>query len=318
LPIFSLILIATSLIFLFLCLLKYRRLLLSFALVSALMAFVPVLFPENNLEITIIPVGQGDSSLFSLPSGENILVDAGGIPYGDFDVGKHIVIPTLKKKLVDKIDILVITHPDPDHILGAFALLESMVITEIWHSGFKKDHPLTEQLIELAKEKNILMKETFEIFGSHRFGNTEVQVLAPETHDRENYFQELSANDNSVVLRIIHGSTTFLWPGDIENFGEQLLLSSNSDLHATILKAPHHGSRTSSSSNLIKAVNPLHVIYSTGPDNRFSFPHPDVVNRFRELGIQEWNTAYDGEITIKVTSDSVSICAYKNRICQNT
>ncbi len=315
-PTISLIIMTISIILLFLYLLKYHRALLFISLISALFACIPFFIAKDHLEITIIPVGQGDSTLFALPSGQTILVDTGGVPFSDFDVGERIILPTLKRKGINQIDVLVITHPDPDHILGAFSLINAIAIKEIWHSGYNNDHPLTKQLSAMAQEKNIVVKTTADLLGHHRYGNTEVQVLAPDTTAFDNYFPELGANDNSVVLRIIHGGQTLLWPGDIEQFGEHLLLSSNKNIQATILKAPHHGSRTSSSADLITAVNPAHVIYSTGHRNRFSFPHDEVVNRFREHGAQEWNTADDGEITIKISEHDMRICAYKNRICQ--
>lgn len=315
-PTISLMMIIIGIILLFLCLLKYRRALLFIALTMAFSASIPLFIDNDHLEVTVIPVGQGDSTLFSLPSGQTILVDAGGVPFGDFDVGERIVLPSLKRRGINHIDVLVITHPDPDHILGAFSLLNNVAIKEIWHSGYHHNHPLTQKLVALAKEKNIIIRTTADLLGSHRYGNTEIQVLAPDTMTSDNYFLETSANDNSLVLRIIHSNQTLLWPGDIEQFGEHLLLASHKNIQANILKAPHHGSRTSSSYPLIKAVNPHHVIYSTGYNNRFSFPHFEVINRFREQGAHEWNTAADGEITIKISDDEMTICAYKNKFCQ--
>src|SRR5690606_27628015 len=102
------------------------------------------------------------------------------------------------------------------------------------------------------------------------FGKSIVEVLAPITSTDLPYRPELSANNNSVVLKITHHHNTLLWPGDLEAVGERLLLAHAHNLGANILKAPHHGSKTSSTENFIKQVKPDVVIYSTGLGNKFN------------------------------------------------
>jgi competence protein ComEC len=282
----------------------------SFSLSCALCLLWPLfeLLPTHDLTVTVMPVGQGDAALFSFDNGTHMLIDAGGESHSDFDPGRAYVLPTLRRRGVKTLDVLVISHPDPDHILGAFAVIEALPIKEIWHSGFKKGHPLTEKLVAMAHERAIAIKTTEEIAGSHRFGQSMVHILAPRG---ENYYRELSANDNSLVIRITRGPFALLWPGDIEFFGEQLLEASGADLSATIVKAPHHGSRTSSTEAFIDAVNPREVIFSTGRKNRFHFPHEDVVARYERRGARLWNTATDGEITISINNQNFSIDGYQ-------
>jgi competence protein ComEC len=281
-----------------------RRRALLLAAISCMIWPAFKLIPSPNLVVTVMPVGQGDATLFAFPSGEKLLIDAGGTMSSNFDPGARIVVPMLKKLCVKALDILVISHPDPDHIGGVFEVLDEIKVKEIWHSGFSQDHPLTNRLISVAKEKQITIKTIADIFGSHRFGESEVQILAP---DPSGYYPELSANDNSVVVKIIHGGHSLLWPGDIELFGEKLLLSSNLDLSADILKAPHHGSKTSSSDAFINAVMPKAVIYTTAPRNRFGFPHTEIASRYQQRGIKEFNTAVDQEITIAINYQEISI-----------
>ena len=146
--------------------------------------------------------------------------------------------------------------------------------------------------------------------GSHFFGDSEIQILAPKTDNSDLYHLDLSANDNSMVLRIIHGQTALLWPGDIEDVGEKLLVKSAANISAQILKAPHHGSKTSSTEDFIKSVNPKHVIFSTGRDNHFKFPHDVIVKRYKKYGAKQWNLATAGQVTIKVSNTGFSIDAH--------
>lgn len=314
----SLILATSSIAVLFLYVLKPQRLLLLAGIMLAVYPIITWLVKRPRLTVTVIPVGQGDATIFSLPDGTKLLLDAGGYMYGDFDPGARIVLPTLQRQGIKQLDILAISHPDPDHINGAFAILDNMPVKEIWHSGFAIDHPLTKRLLAKASLLNIIVKNAHAILGSHRFGETEVQVLAPYTGTNEPYFSELSSNDNSLVLRIVHNGYALLWPGDIEYFGEHLLMDAKLDLSAHVLKAPHHGSKTSSSEDFINRVKPGHVIYSTGIRNRFNFPHQEVIKRYDKRGILSWNTATDGEITINIANDKISIEGYRQAFKEKT
>ncbi|MCA9508020.1 MAG: DNA internalization-related competence protein ComEC/Rec2 [Myxococcales bacterium] len=296
---------------LFLSLLKKHSLLITLSSSSIILAFISLIFSkEQGLKVTIIPVGQGDASLIQTPSGKNILVDAGGNPFSNYDPGKNIVVPTLKHLGVKKLDALVITHPDPDHILGAFAVLDSFEIKEIWHSGYKPGHHLHERLTKKAFEKSVPIKTTEQILGTHNFGHSTLRVLAPFTNSQDPYFKDLKANDNSLVLLIEYGGKNLLLPGDIEKKGEQLLLSQYKDLHADIVKAPHHGSRTSSTKAFVKKMNPQYVIYSTGKNNRFSFPHQEVVERYQQQGAISFDTAIDGQIKILISNNQIDIAGF--------
>lgn len=307
---FSQLSVALALLVGFFYILKPRRLMLYAVAALVLVATIPQ-FSTNHLRVVVMPVGQGDASLFVMPSGHTMLVDAGGLAYGKFDPGESIVLPIVERTIGSSVDILAISHPDPDHINGAFALMDKLTIKEIWHSGFASEHPLTKKLEAKAREKNIPVKTARELLGSHFFGATEVQVLAPNTDGRGDYFSELKANDNSMVIRIVHHDVKMLWCGDIEYFGERLLLESPVDISADIIKAPHHGSKTSSQPELINRVKPKFVIYSTGENNRFRFPHQEIVDRYAAFGARAFNTAVHGEIVITVDNKKISFNAFK-------
>lgn len=286
-------------------------------MILAIMLFLPACpsllkLKKPDFSATIMAIGQGDATLFSLPSGEHFLIDAGGVPYGNFDPGISLILPSLKAKGIKKLEALIITHPDPDHILGAFAIIDAIAIKEIWHSGYKKDHPLTERLLRAAQKKHIVVKDAHDLLGCHNFGTTTIEVLAPRTFDSRPYFLNQSANDNSLVLRISHQGYAFLWPGDIEHEAEKRLIA-QSNVKSSVLKAPHHGSKTSSTLEFIDAVDPTLVIFSTGVQNRFGHPHKEIVERYKQKNIKSLNTALDGEITITIKNGSLIAKSY----CKN-
>lgn len=314
LPILFWLLVALGLFLIIIGLFRFNRLLLLFALLITIIPIsLLILNKDDGLLVRILAVGQGDATLFSMPSGHHMLIDAGGQPFGNYDPGKAIIIPTLRRLGIKKLDVLVISHPDPDHILGAFSLIDIIPIKEIWHSGYKKEHPLTKRLEDKARINNIPIKNAQEIKGTHLFGSTKITVLAPNPTGEKAYFEELSANNNSLVLRIVHDGHALLWPGDLESIGENLLLKDAKNIEATILKAPHHGSKTSSTPDFIAAVNPRHIIYSTGYKNRFNFPHEEVVNRYKTRNIQSSNTAIDGEITIRIQDQHISLNSWTKK-----
>jgi competence protein ComEC len=262
---------------------------------------------STDLKVSVLPVGQGDSTLFQLPGGFTMLVDAGGSYGANFDPGEDIVVPSLKAKGVKKLDVVAITHPDGDHILGAFAVLKHFPVGELWY-GANQGHPLMAKLLDEARRREIPVKNAGELLGRHQIGNTNIEVLAPQMAGAD--YQGLSTNDASLVMRISQGRFAFLWSGDIESRGEDLLLSKGIDLVAQVLKAPHHGSKTSSQINFIKAVAPTHVIFTTGVDNRFNFPRAEIVNRYEEAGAKIWDTAKHGEVTFTLVNGSLVAQGY--------
>lgn len=281
------------------------------AICTLLLPLPPLLFSsEGTLRMIVMPVGQGDASILLMPSGHSMLIDAGGNFSHDYDPGEKIVVPRLKRLGLKKIDFLVISHPDADHLKGAFAVLKSFPVKEIWHSGFREDHPLTKELLTIAHEKNIIVKDTRALLGKHQFEETTVEILAPNTHSEKPYFPELSANDNSLVLRISYHDRALLWPGDVEEEGESRLLSASNNLKSAIVKAPHHGSKTSSTEAFIARTNPQFVIFSTGKNNRFSFPHEEVRERYKKYGAQSFTTHSDGEISIEITEKGIDIAPF--------
>ncbi len=261
---------------------------------------------QNSLLVSILAVGQGDSTLIQTPSGHTILIDAAGAPKSNFDPGKYIITPLLKRKGVNKLDVLAITHPDADHILGSFAIMDNFKINEIWLGSKTIKNDNLEAFLKKALSKNIPIKSINNILGENKFGDTILEVLAPKEYDHK-----LSINNNSLVIKISFANKTLLWPGDIEDEAEEKLLLSQANIKADILKAPHHGSKTSSTKEFIEAVMPNIVIFSTGLNNRFGFPHKEVLERYSEKQVKIFDTAQDGEIIIEISKENFSVNTFK-------
>ncbi len=267
---------------------KYR---LNAALLSGLL-FVPGYFGEpEGVKITVLPAGQGDSSVFEFPDGQVMVIDGG--PREEY------LLRFLRQRHIKKIDIVVLSHPDADHLVGLLRVLEEIPVQEIWHSGFSGESGLMKQFLELASKNKALVRVASELLGIHQLGGASINVLAPTHFD-----QNKTANDNSLVVKVTYGSNSALWPGDIESGAEN---QAHEGWASDIVKAPHHGSQTSSSAYFIKHVEARQVIYSTGPDNQFSFPHEQVKRRWQEAGAKAWDTAEHGLLQVFLTGSQVII-----------
>ncbi|MBI5546678.1 MAG: DNA internalization-related competence protein ComEC/Rec2 [Deltaproteobacteria bacterium] len=245
---------------------------------------------SHQLVVTFLSVGQGDASIVQLPGGESLLIDAGGDPSGRFDPGKTIVIPALAELGATPLRAAVLSHPHPDHLGGMLSVLEHVRVRELWMAkGLNQSDPPLARLLALAREKQVLVRE---LSAGERLalGVTTLEVLHPASA------RGLNDNDGSLVLRLRYREVSFLFPGDVEGAGESELLAA-SDLAATVLKVPHHGSRTSSSPEFVARVRPAHVVFSVGR-NRFGFPHEEVVARYRSMGASEYRTDESGAVAL--------------------
>lgn len=286
------------------------------AVVIAGLLFVIGRQEPGGVRIAVLPVGQGDGAVFEMPDGTVILVDGGGVHDGRSDPGADVVLPFLRRRGIDAIDLMILSHPHPDHALGLVSVARELPVRELWHNGSPADGPLLARLLEAVPGARV--RTTPELLGKHTFGRADgrqgegatLEVLAPAPAEKTSLYPELGANDNSLVLKICFGADCALWPGDIELLGEELLLGAGADVRAAVVKAPHHGSRSSSTAELVRRIGAQHVVFCTGPDNTFRFPHREVLERWREAGARAWDTASHGEITIHLTGEGVRITPF--------
>jgi len=250
--------------------------------------------------VTFIDVGQGDAILIRLPYEKGVyLIDTGGTisvkkeawqkKKHEFSVGYDILLPFLQKEGIRKIDKLIVTHGDTDHMGAAKELLSSITVGEIVFGKKREDAVLEKELKQIAKEKNIRINIVGE---GDRWQVDEAifTVLSPDGGEKGD-------NDSSIVLWAKLGGVTWLFTGDLEEKGERRIVEQYPELRADILKAGHHGSKTSSSYAFLQLIQPQKAIISAGEHNRYGHPHQQVLARLLELDIEIWRTDKQGAIS---------------------
>lgn len=288
---------------------KRRMLLAGFALFSISGAVLVDYEWTEGIRITVLPVGQGDATVFEFPSKQVLLVDGGGNFNRTFDPGKMVIIPFLQRRRIRQIDAVVLSHPDSDHLLGLLSVIENFPVRELWYRKLPYHNALLTELLQLAKQKNVKLKSSEELTAVQHFGDATVQILKQSPHPYDKYYP-LKTNDSSLVLRVALKKDSALWPGDIEAEGEKRLLQSNPTLAVTVVKAPHHGSKTSSTTEFVKSTNAKHVVFCTQDNNMWRFPHSQIVKRWQDKGAKTWNTGTQGEITIWLTGHGTLVNAF--------
>ncbi|AIE60810.1 DNA internalization-related competence protein ComEC/Rec2 [Bacillus methanolicus] len=252
-------------------------------------------------EVTFIDVGQGDSILIRLPHGQGtFLIDTGGTirfekekwqeRKKDFEVGKNVVVPFLKSKGITTIDKLILTHGDQDHIGGAHALLEEMNVKEILLPLIAEKSELERKIIKKADEKNIPVKFAKGQEG-WKSGNSLFQILLPVEK------QVLDRNNGSIVILAKIGGLKWLLTGDLEKEGEEVLVNNYKHTAIDVIKVGHHGSKSSTSDELLRHFSPKGAIISAGENNRYGHPHKEVLHRLEKYKIKIFRTDQQGAVT---------------------
>lgn len=250
---------------------------------TPLLFYKPDVPAVGNVWMTLLDVGQGLAVV--IQTKQHVLVYDAGPKYNTkIDMGENVVLPYLNKIGRKSIDMIVVSHGDNDHLGGVAALLKNISVKEIRTS--------VPQRISFANIHYCLSDEAWQWDG------VKFSFIYP-TNDKLN-----RGNDSSCVLRIEGGNQVILLTGDIEKNAEQDLLNFNRRLAATILIAPHHGSKTSGLKEFIQAVNPRWVIYATGYRNRYHFPHASVVRTYTDIQAKQFATADTGMMQFKLEKEN--------------
>jgi competence protein ComEC len=257
------------------------------------------------LRATFLDVGQGDASLVDLPSGEAMLIDGGGLVGSPVDTGTRVIGPALRARRRSSLLSVLLSHPHPDHFTGLASGLDGVRFGSLWDTGQGEREGVAgayAALLANTREKHIPILRPHDLCGARALGGVRIEVLAPcpdSTPDR-------GPNDNSIVVRMTYGATSFLFVGDAEGEEERDLLALGADrLRADVLKVGHHGSHTSSSPAFIKAVSPRVAVISVGVRNRFGHPHPATLKTLASARVQVYRTDEDGEVT--ASTDGVGL-----------
>jgi DNA internalization-related competence protein ComEC/Rec2 len=269
------------------------------AIILAVLTLAADSAPEQGggtLTVVFLDVGQGDAALVQTPGGKNILIDAGPAgPRRGADAGKRVILPFLRARGVNRLDQIIVTHPDLDHIGGLESILKSsdLKVVELLEPGVLHPSEAYEALLETALACPKLIYRQPRAGTALDWGEgVRAEVLHPSVLKEDN-------NDSSVVVKIAYGQISFLFAGDISaEVEKEVIRRMGWRLRATILKVAHHGSKHSSSDDFLGRVRPEAAVISCGKGNLFGHPAPETLERLRKIRAKVYRTDESGNITI--------------------
>jgi len=262
-------------------------------------------FSEKNLKIIFLNVGQGDAILIRTIKGENILIDGGPNKNIIFKLDSYI--PFYERK----IDLMILTHPDPDHLNGLVEVLKRYPTRKVFYNGVKDNDLTYSEFLKIIEEKKI-EKEVVWLGKNFEFKNGKIEIFYP--------FENLSGlefkndNDSSIVFKLTYGKIRILFTGDATKKIEEKLIENNLDLEAEILKVAHHGSKDSTSLNFLEKVKPIYAIISVG-ENKFGHPSLRVLKNLEKIKTKVLRTDQLDDIIFETNGVDLKLKNYeRNRI----
>lgn len=281
--------------------------------------------PDGKLRLDFLDVGQGDATLVTFPDGQTLLIDGGGaaaikqvVPSRDDEgpemfepdvsrVGEAVVSPFLWHRGYSKVDHILATHADTDHLQGLVDVAKNFRVrtalvarTPAGDSNFDEFSSLLQRrgvpIVKISRGDVIV------------FDDVTIEVIYPEAEEPPGAVWD---NNHSIVLRITYGETRFLLTGDIESSAEKALLGDPAALKADVVKVPHHGSHTSSTQEFVDAAGARYAIIPVGRRSRFGHPHKEVVDRWLNSGAKVMTTGERGTISIVSDGKDIELQTYR-------
>lgn len=261
---------------------------------------------NKSFRITFLDVGQGDSSVIEFPDGKVMLIDGGTY---EPDTGRGVAAPYLWGNGIRSVDYLVASHLHPDHYGGLIYIMDNFKVGEIWLNSmipteaenfFKK---MYERKIphRVLKRGDVLEAERYKVYVLHPYSEFTADSPRGDFSDQ---------NSGSLVLKIEFSNASILFTGDIEREAEESLLPLETWLKSDVIKVPHHGGRTSSSPDFLKAVNPQTAIISSGKNNIYKHPHDETLERYIDAGVRIYRTDADGAVMVIPQNESYAVGTY--------
>ncbi len=275
---------------------QYKKMIFSLCFIFACI----LLRPSNPFQITMLDIGQGDCILIHTKEGKNILMDGGST--SKQNIYSYILKPALYYYGISKLDLIVVSHMDEDHISGIRELLEDAYPVELMVTDDGKFEEEQSTYVSLKKMQKIQEGDTIHL------GKATFSCLHPS-----NTFESEDENAKSVVMHFSYEDFTALFTGDLGTEQEEMLLkyAKNQKNPLTILKVGHHGSKYSTGKELLEAYEPSSAIISAGKNNRYNHPHPETLKRLQEAGIKIWQTKEGGAIIVRKRLGKWKVDYYK-------
>lgn len=270
---------------------------------------------DGKLHVTFLDVGQGDSIFIVFPNGKTMLVDGGGrFDYGKDDgferdsrsIGEGVISEFLWSQGRSRIDHVVATHADADHVQGLEDVVDNFSVGK---ASFGRASPTDTELDDLffRLQRSGIAIERLSRGDAFDVGDVRIEILSPIGSDAVG---RASDNDQSLVIRILYGSQSFLLTGDIEARAERKLLSSGT-VASTVVKVPHHGSKTSSTAEFVGSTKARYAVVSAGRRSQFGHPHKEVTDRWIAAGTTLLTTAHNGTVTFVTDGSGLNVTSYK-------
>lgn len=291
--------------------LKFKKVLYLLIIITVIVSTLQIKKNFNYLNIYFIDVGQGDCTLLKTPKGQNILIDGGEGNSEKYDYGKNVVLPYLLDRKITKLDYIIISHFDSDHVGGVISIMKEIKVNNViigkqfevsenFNYFYKvvKDKKISVQIVE-AEEKIYIEKDLY------------FHVLWPAS---EKIIRENVLNNNSLVCKLIYKDFSILFTGDIEETAEKAILGKYENniniLKADVLKIAHHGSKTSSTIEFLEKVNSQYALIGVGKNNTFGHPSGITLEKLEKLKCIVFRTDENGEITIRTNGKKIRINKY--------
>jgi len=266
---------------------------------------------EKGMTVRILDVGQSDSAIISWPGGVAV-VDAGPSS-SSFDVGRMVVAPAVWRLGKTRLDAFFATHGDYDHIGGAMGLFDRIPPQGVYFATGPKAKPAMAALRGWAVARGIY--RPLAAGDTVKFEKGPLITVLNPPRDHPPYPD--SSNNRSLVLKVTYGKVAIIMSGDIDKSVEKWLVSSGVDIRAQVIKIPHHGSASSSSSKFLDAVDPEFALISVGKDNRHGQPGRRVIQALERRGVEVFRTDLDGEVALWTNGVRTRIYSHSGRSGEN-
>ena len=256
---------------------------------------------HRDLTITVFDVGQGDCILVQAPSGRTVLIDGGGMPGQEasgYDIGREVVVPGLMARGVREIDVLMVTHPDEDHIGGLAAVVEAVPVGMVLDPMLPCDSESYRRLYDEIEGRDLKAHRATEGQRLNLGDGIYADVLNPPEPRLADTGSD--DNNNSVVLRLVYDDLSVLLAADIDRVGAMRMARLGDDVRSTILKVPHHGSPEPAAPEFLDAVKPELAVISVGADNPYGHPSEEMLRELERVGAKIMRTNEMGAVTIKL------------------